>query len=194
MSLFKYRTLIHCAALMSLMLALTGCDKDSEKAHLHKRVDELSVKLDSLMDALELQRENDSVTIDESSLMLLPGDSNAFIKTEVGFLTARLDSFRDFGSGSRVNFKFGNPGSVTLKGMRARLEWVVINAKGDTEVQQAVRYEFLEDLQPGVLAKINVVLDDLPANRAVGVRISRVRFQEIAFKAKESATEKPKHK
>ena len=167
----------------AILFFITGCESDRKDAPLQLQIDELSLKVDSLMDFLELQRENDSIIIDESSVLLVPGDSSTFIKTELGYLTARLDKFPDFGNGSRVTFMFGNPGSVTLKGMRARLEWKTISPRGDTETQAPVRYEFLEDLPPGILTKIIVVLDDLPANRVVDVRISRVRFQEVVFKA-----------
>jgi hypothetical protein len=177
-TLQSQRFLIPCA----LLLTLTACGTDREKVALRQEVNQLSSKLDSLIDALELQRENDSVTIDESSVLLTPGDSSAFIKTGVGYLTAHMDSFRDFGSGSKVNLRFGNPGNVSLKGMRARLEWHVRTERGDSEMQIPVIYKFLEDLEPGRLSKTSVIINDIPAGRMLGVRVSRVRFEQIDFK------------
>jgi hypothetical protein len=139
--------------------------------------------VDSLIYALEVQRENDSIAIDESIVFLAPGDSGAYIKTKLGYLTAHIDSFRDFGSGSRVAFHIGNPSSVTLKGMRARLEWKVRTEKGDTTFSPPVLHEFLEDLPPGRMTKIHIVVDDLPARQMLGVRAARVRFEQVVFAA-----------
>jgi hypothetical protein len=166
------------------MLALAGCQSGREEESLRGQVTELASKLDSLIVALEMQRENDSIAIDESILVLTPGDSDAYIRTKVGYLTARVDSFRDFGSGSRTTFWFGNLGSASLRGMRARLEWKVRTERGDTQFQAPVLYEFLEELKPGKLTPVRVLIDDIPSARLIEIRISRIRFQEIVFTAK----------
>lgn len=165
-------------------LSLAGCHSGRDDLESAARIGELSIKLDSLIIALEIQRENDSITLDESILVLAPSGSNAYIRTKVGYLTARVDSFRDFGSGSRTTFWFGNLGSATLRGMRARLEWRVRTERGDTLFQPPVLYEFLEDLKPGKLTPVRVLVDEIPASRLLEVRLSRIRFEEVAFSAK----------
>ena len=177
MSLFKYRPYLICA----VALTFVACQSGPEDPQLRRQVADLSNKIDSLTYALELQRENDSLAIDENTVFLVPGDSNNNIKTKVGYLTVDIDSFRDFGNGSRVAFRLGNPNSVTFKGMRARLEWKVRTESGDTSFLSPVLYEFLEDLPPGRLTKIFIVIDDIPANRLLGVRVARVRFEQIVF-------------
>jgi hypothetical protein len=169
------------AASFCMLLALSGCQSGREDETLRRKVDELSLKVDSLIYALEAQRENDSITIDESIVFMKPADSGVFIKTKVAFLTASIDSFRDFGSGSRVTFRIGNPSSVTLKGMRARLEWYVRPDRGEPEFMSPVLYEFLEDLPPGKMTKITILIDDVPASRMLGVRVARVRFSHIEY-------------
>jgi len=46
-----------------------------------------------------------------------------------------------------------------------------------------VTYEFMEELKPGRLCKMAVILDP-PAERMLGVRISRVRFRDVEFATK----------
>ena len=176
MSLFKH-PYIFCA----VALTFVACQSGREDPQLRRQIGDLSNKVDSLTYALELQRENDSLAIDENIVFLAPGDSGNNIKTAVGYLTADIDSFRDFGSGSRVAFRLGNPNSVTLKGMRARLEWLVRSESGDTSFLSPVIYDFLEDLPAGKLTKIPIVIDDIPASRLLGVRVARVRFEQIVF-------------
>lgn len=161
-------------------LSWTGCQSTSREAHLQRQVEGLHHKVDSLVDALELQRENDSVNIDESTLLLTSADSTATIKTDIGYLTVELDSFRDFGSGSRTVFTFGNPAAVTLKGLKARLEWQVRTERGDSSFLDPVTYEFMEELKPGKQCKMAVILD-IPADRILGVRLSRVQFRGVGF-------------
>jgi hypothetical protein len=169
--------------LLLACLALAGCRSGRDDIELTARIEELSTKVDSLIVALEIQRENDSITLDESILVLTPSDSDAYIRTKVGYLTARVDSFRDFGSGSRTTLWFGNLGSATLRGMRARLEWKVRAERGDT-FQPPVIYEFMEELKPGKLTPVRVLVDEIPASRLLEVRLSRIRFEEVAFTAK----------
>jgi hypothetical protein len=170
-------------ALLS-MLIFAGCRGENDVA-LQRQVNALSLKVDSLIDALELQRENDSAAIDERSVVLEPKDSCAFIKTTVGYLTASVDSFQAFGNGTRVTLYFGNPGSVTLKKPRAYLEWEVTPERGGTaEMRSPLLYEFMEDLKPGSLTTMKVVVEDVPPERLRAVRVSRMSFGDVAFTGK----------
>jgi len=171
-----------CLAVCALSCALVGvgCQSSSQEAHQQRQIAELHHKVDSLVDALELQRENDSVNIDESTILLTSADSTATIKTDIGYLTVALDSFRDFGNGSRTVFTFGNPAAVALKGLRARLEWQVRTERGDSAFLDPVTYEFMEELKPGKQCKMAVILEE-PAGRMLGVRLSRVGFRDVAF-------------
>jgi hypothetical protein len=169
----------------ALIVLMAGCEMRREDMTLRHRIDTLSIKLDSLTDALELQRENDSMLIDDRSVILVPGESRAFVRTDVGFLTVLVDNFEAFGNGTRVTFRFGNPGSVTLKGMRAYLEWSVGDANGDSGMRTPVLYEFLTDLKPGALTAIKVTVEDTPPERLRSVRVSKVRFEEVDFSVKD---------
>jgi outer membrane murein-binding lipoprotein Lpp len=183
--------------LMSVVLVaviLIGCNTNERAiAVLQTQVHGLSTRLDSLLIEHEsLKSELQSIKSEQSLneflrgldevAYLTPGEEGySVVKSDIGPITVSLKDVKPYANGSRITLQFGNILNATITGVKAKLEWGSVDAKGipKNETQKSREITFRKSLSSGSWTKISVVLERVPPSDLGFVRVRELKHTGI---------------
>jgi len=102
----------------------------------------------------------------------------AYIRTDVGKLSASLADIRPYANGSRVTLRFGNPTSAILTGVTFKVDYGPLDKAGIivTDSSQTQQHSLNGDLPRGSWKNEDVVLDGVPTSSLGYVRIHDIHI------------------
>jgi len=182
---------------MSVVLVaviLIGCNTNERAiADLQTQVHGLTTRLDSLLIEHEsLKSELQSIKSEQSFneflrgldevAYLTPGEEGySVVKTNIGAITVSLKDVKPYANGSRITLQFGNILNATITGVKAKLEWGSVDAKGipKNETQKSREITFSKSLRSGSWTNISVVLERVPPSDLGFVRVRELQHTGI---------------
>jgi hypothetical protein len=113
---------------------------------------------------------------------LTPGEEGySVVKSDIGAITVSLKDVKPYANGSRITLQFGNILNATITGVKAKLEWGSVDAKGipKNETQKSREITFSKSLRSGSWTKISVVLERVPPSDLGFVRVRELKHTGI---------------
>lgn len=170
--------------MLFLIALVAGCTKgdDARISLLEAKVIGLEKQVEQLQSRVKLQSE---LTDWEGVAYLTPGsDGYSVVKMDFGYLTVSLANIAPYANGSKVLLTFGNLTAATINGLKAKIEWGSVDAKGLPINDQAKTREIklAESIFPGAWNKAAVVLEGVPPADLGFVRIRDVSHQGIRLR------------
>jgi outer membrane murein-binding lipoprotein Lpp len=181
------RSLAASTAFAAILLA--ACIEDA-------RVPKIEAKLEAKIAALEAANERLTDQINDLKFearladwdkfaLLKPGDEGySALRYDLGVVTVKIADVKPYANGSRISLQFGNLTSARIDGLKAKMEWGKVSAKGvpESDKNNSREVTFSAPLAPGAWTVSQVVLEGVPPTELGFVRLREVGHRGIGLR------------
>ncbi|MBE0595677.1 MAG: DUF3251 domain-containing protein [Desulfuromonadales bacterium] len=168
-----FRAFHHIAALLSCLVLAAACS-DPRVAELESQVTALQTEISQINERASFEK----LTRDWDTVAYLTRDPDnyALVRSDLGMLAVSLADIRPHPDGTQVTLKFGNLTAVRIHGIKAQMEWGMLDPGGlpMNHTTRSGRIDFEEKLNSGSWTKADVVLKATPPAQVGFVRLSQI--------------------
>ena len=165
--------------LLTTALLFSGCDSKSDKSGLamQEKINELADRVNTL----ETQKFWEDI---DKVAYLTPADSGySSIRFDLGTLTVKMKDVQPFANATKVTLVFGNTLGSTITGLKAKVEWGTVDAKGLPEKQLGSKEITMDkDIQSSSWNNITITLENTEPKNLGFIRVKNVTHTGIKLR------------
>ena len=165
--------------LLTTVLLFSGCDGKPDKSGIamQEKINELADRVNTL----ETQKFWEDI---DKMAYLTPADSGySSIRFDLGTLTLKMKDVQPFANATKVTLVFGNTLGSTISGLKAKVEWGTVDAKGLPERELGSKEITIDkDIQSSSWNNITITLENTEPKNLGFIRVKNVTHTGIKLR------------
>jgi len=165
--------------LLTTALLFSGCDSKPDKNGIA-----MEEKINALADRIQtLETQKFWEDIDKVAY-LTPADSGySSIRFDLGTLTVKMKDVQPFANATKVTLVFGNTLGSTITGLKAKVEWGTVDAKGLPEKELGSKEITMDkDILSSSWNNITITLENTEPKNLGFIRVKNVTHTGIKLR------------
>jgi len=164
---------------LTIVFFISGCDTKTNKSEIamQEKINKMEERISDL--------ESDKFWADIGKVAYLTPASSGYstINFDLGTLTVKMKDVQPFANAARVTLEFGNTLGSTIMGLKAKVEWGTVDAKGLPDKELGSKEITMDkDIQSASWNKIIVTLENTDPKNLGYIRVKNVTHTGIKLR------------